>query len=856
MVETRSQSRRRSEMELDQPFIGDRGEESSSETPPKLEINDPEFEEYRRFRKYMIMFNEEQAQAEKAKKKGKKTRKYSSSSSDSSEDATTESSSEEEPKTPKKKKKGESWKTKIQEVEKKLNAVQLKGKNKRNFTCEDFYESFENDKHIKNLPNKFIKFDGHGDPKAHLAMFFAECYKFRHNHRALFRCFPRSLEGIAAQWYREHINPVELKNFDMLINLFIERFIQNVETAPTITTLCYLKQRPGEKVRDFIQRWRSSCNKMRDPISQSHALGLIVNNLTQPLRSLISNAPIKSFIDLTERAECIEAGIENGAFDAVIPVKVREDTKKNSRSQNAPANIVANAAAFKKEKSEYPKNKGVMDKASGSSSGTKNKHPGWGYDRKFTPLQQSYEEVMHMLIERGTLFLPKVSNPPPMMGKNKEQFCKFHRAPGHDTEDCLVLKNIVQDAVDKEIIKEVSEQPDILKNPFPKHGKGIVSMVRFSTGRQIMVTNKRDTASLDFFGLLFKHDKGSINAQTGLVKQDHLTEIDQKSQVCDPEPLESIFNELDPLPEVKKGGFSPNRGNEWAFELCENSPIIFSDKDLPTGGASHNDALHIVIETRGTRVSHVLIDGGASLNICPQQTARELGIRQADYTPSKIFIHGYDGTGQPCLGCICLDLNISETYHRVLFHVVDIEPSFNLLLGRPWIHATNAVPSTLHQCVKWTYNGNSITIYAEDRESRLVHPMIPVPTYTIEVPSIRVCKEEEISQSLSRLAIQKPKKQVWVKRGTKLETSYKSHPLFKKFCQNEKGLDLLIRHDYQPFTGLGKHENGILEPVTLTGQRGTQALGCQSYEKVDVEEEFKPVPFVKSNTIGGCSPSI
>ncbi|KAF3771680.1 hypothetical protein EJ110_NYTH59820 [Nymphaea thermarum] len=204
---------------------------------------------------------------------------------------------------------------------------------------------------------------------------------------ALFRCFPRSLEGIATQWYREHINPVELKNFDKLINLFIETFIQNVETAPTITTLCYLKQRPGEKVRDFIQRWRSSCNRMRDPISQSHALGLIVNNLTQPLRSLISNAPIKSFMDLTERAECIEAGIENGAFDTVIPVKVREDTKKNSRSQNAPANIVANAAIFKKEKSEYPKNKGVMDRASGSSSGTKNKHPGWGYDRKFTPLQ-------------------------------------------------------------------------------------------------------------------------------------------------------------------------------------------------------------------------------------------------------------------------------------------------------------------------------------------------------------------------------------------------------------------------------------------------------------------------------------
>ncbi|CAN6472597.1 unnamed protein product [Victoria cruziana] len=72
-------------------------------------------------------------------------------------------------------------------------------------------------------------------------MFFAECSQFHSNHQALFRCFSRSLEGLASQWYREHINPVELKDFYKLINLFIERFISNVEITPTITTLCNMK---------------------------------------------------------------------------------------------------------------------------------------------------------------------------------------------------------------------------------------------------------------------------------------------------------------------------------------------------------------------------------------------------------------------------------------------------------------------------------------------------------------------------------------------------------------------------------------------------------------------------------------
>lgn len=33
-----------------------------------------------------------------------------------------------------------------------------------------------------------------------------------------------------------------------------------------------------------------------------------------------------------------------------------------------------------------------------------------------------------------------------------------------------------------------------------------------------------------------------------------------------------------------------------------------------------------------------------------------------------------------------------------------------MILGRPWIHAMKAVPSTYHQCLKYPYNGTEITI--------------------------------------------------------------------------------------------------------------------------------------------------
>ncbi|KAF3771632.1 hypothetical protein EJ110_NYTH59959 [Nymphaea thermarum] len=253
-----------------------------------------------------------------------------------------------------------------------------------------------------------------------------------------------SLEGIAAQWYKKNVNPVELKEFDKAINMFVERFEQNAPMAPTLSTICSLRQKQGEKAREFIQKWRIQCNKMKEPISETQALSLIRKNLAQPLKSLICNAPIKTFTELIEQANSIEEGIEEGDFDGNIAPKYKEDVKKGGKTQ-LPTHFIANAGIRKDQ--NYKQDKEVPHKRNMSFSKgddeRKNKHPGWSYDQKFTPLSQSREKILEYLLTKGTIVLPKVSEPPKMMGVNKEKLCKFHRAPGHDTEDCFVLKNII-----------------------------------------------------------------------------------------------------------------------------------------------------------------------------------------------------------------------------------------------------------------------------------------------------------------------------------------------------------------------------------------------------------------------------
>ena len=50
---------------------------------------------------------------------------------------------------------------------------------------------------------------------------------------------------------------------------------------------------------------------------------------------------------------------------------------------------------------------------------------------------------------------------------------------------------------------------------------------------------------------------------------------------------------------------------------------------------------------------------------------------------------------------------------NALFHVIDAKTTYNMLLGKPWIHQNGVVSSTLHQCFKYYRNGEVKTVVAD-----------------------------------------------------------------------------------------------------------------------------------------------
>ncbi|XP_070021883.1 uncharacterized protein [Nicotiana sylvestris] len=88
-------------------------------------------------------------------------------------------------------------------------------------------------------------------------------------------------------------------------------------------------------------------------------------------------------------------------------------------------------------------------------------------------------------------------------------------------------------------------------------------------------------------------------------------------------------------------------------------------------------------------------------------------------------VGGFDGGGKDSVGDIVLELTIGPVEFTMEFQVLDVAVSYNPLLGRPWIHDAKAVPSTLHQMVKFEWDREEIVVHGEDNWCVLSDAIVP-----------------------------------------------------------------------------------------------------------------------------------
>jgi len=169
--------------------------------------------------------------------------------------------------------------------------------------------------------------------------------------------------------------------------------------------------------------------------------------------------------------------------------------------------------------------------------------------------------------------------------------------------------------------------------------------------------------------------------------------------------------------------------------------LYFTADELDVEGIGHNKPLYITVRCKDYLIGKVLIDNGSALNVLPKHMLKEMSVDESHMKLSTIMVRAYDSSPRQIIGMLEVELYVGPQMFLVTLQVMDIHPSYSMLLGRPWIHATGAVTSLLNQCLKYIMNGMLATVKAEETVS-----MIKKKKKNMAIPFIKTedCKHENV----------------------------------------------------------------------------------------------------------------
>ena len=136
------------------------------------------------------------------------------------------------------------------------------------------------------------------------------------------------------------------------------------------------------------------------------------------------------------------------------------------------------------------------------------------------------------------------------------------------------------------------------------------------------------------------------------------------------------------------------------------TPLIgFSEEDKQRTIQPHDDALVVTLRIGGYDVKRVLVDQGSAVEVMYPDLYKGLNLKPEDLTPYDSPLVSFEGKLVTPKGMIRLPVQTDSDVIEVNFIVVDVYSPYTAIMARPWLHALGAVPSTLHQKVKYLSGG-------------------------------------------------------------------------------------------------------------------------------------------------------
>lgn len=132
------------------------------------------------------------------------------------------------------------------------------------------------------------------------------------------------------------------------------------------------------------------------------------------------------------------------------------------------------------------------------------------------------------------------------------------------------------------------------------------------------------------------------------------------------------------------------------MEVCEAVDVNFSSEDARRPSHPHHDTLVIVVLIVNCLVKRTLVDNGSLTNLLFLHALMEMKILEAQIVRKVTTLIGFIGEQQQSMGEMNLTIYYKGLNLHQKFQVIDDPSTYNVILGRPWVHKIKAIPSTYH----------------------------------------------------------------------------------------------------------------------------------------------------------------
>src|SRR3954463_2512234 len=197
-------------------------------------------------------------------------------------------------------------------------------------------------------------------------------------------------------------------------------------------TLLLTKQKGGELVKNFIERFRNSPWEARSGMTPETLVETCRHNFLTPILVQMGVVECKTWKQLQEHGQT--------AQKLVALVKAEEKNNRMPRgggppprrNHDPPAKKETLAADTQQALSSRPTGGGFIDRS----------------QVKYSFKDDKFEALFKMLNKSGQLKLPEPRNPEDVDKTDDPCYCLYHRALGHPTKSCWSLKDKLQALVD------------------------------------------------------------------------------------------------------------------------------------------------------------------------------------------------------------------------------------------------------------------------------------------------------------------------------------------------------------------------------------------------------------------------